>query len=95
MVLADPHDSSLAGWIETGRVEEGGSCAVEGIGSGDPPTILDRDVIDAAERVGDVMITDAPTLADSRVREIQIPLEWSDTEIRVLLRQLPRYAISS
>ena len=34
-----------------------------------------------------VMITDAPTLAGSRVREIQIPLEWSATEIRVLVRQ--------
>lgn len=34
-----------------------------------------------------VMVTDAPTLAESRVREIQVPLEWSDTEIRVLLRR--------
>lgn len=34
-----------------------------------------------------VMITDGPTLAGSRVREIQIPLEWSATEIRVLVRQ--------
>lgn len=33
------------------------------------------------------MITDAPTLAESRIREIQIPIAWSATEIRLRVRR--------
>ncbi|MBZ0120554.1 MAG: cysteine synthase family protein, partial [Sandaracinaceae bacterium] len=53
VVLADPIGSVLADWIETGRPGADGSYAVEGIGSSEPPANLHRDVIDAAERVGD------------------------------------------
>ncbi|HVY48195.1 MAG TPA: cysteine synthase family protein [Minicystis sp.] len=53
VVLADPVGSSLADWVETGRLGESGAYAVEGIGSSDVPANLHRDVIDAAERVSD------------------------------------------
>ncbi len=53
VVLADPVGSALADWIETGRVGPDGAYAVEGIGASEPPANLHRDVIDAAERVGD------------------------------------------
>jgi len=53
VVLADPIGSSLAEWVRTGRPGPDGSYAVEGIGSGRPPEILDRSVIDAAQSVSD------------------------------------------
>ncbi len=53
IVLADPVGSGLAEWVESGRVGADGPYAVEGIGSSKPPDILDRSVIDAAERVSD------------------------------------------
>ena len=53
VVLADPVGSGLATWVETGQPGCSESYAVEGIGTGDPPSILDRAVIDAAERVSD------------------------------------------
>lgn len=66
IVLADPVGSSLADWVETGRVEAGGAYEVEGVGSSEPPENLHRDVIDRAERV-----TDADSFAMARrlVRE--------------------------
>jgi cysteine synthase len=53
VVLADPIGSGLADWIETGRIGADGSYLVEGIGASEPPEILDRSVIDGAERVSD------------------------------------------
>lgn len=53
VVLADPVGSSLADWVETGRLGPDGSYAVEGIGASEAPSNLHRDVIDAAERVSD------------------------------------------
>jgi cysteine synthase len=53
VVLADPVGSSLADWVETGRLGPDGSYAVEGIGASEPPGNLHREVLDAAERVSD------------------------------------------
>jgi len=53
IVLADPLGSGLADWVETGRIGQDGSYAVEGIGGSEAPENLHRDVIDAAERVSD------------------------------------------
>jgi cysteine synthase len=53
VVLADPVGSSLADWVETGRLGPEGSYAVEGIGGSEAPRNLHRDVIDGAERVSD------------------------------------------
>jgi cysteine synthase len=53
VVLADPIGSGLAHWVETGELGPDGPYEVEGIGASAVPGNLDRDVIDAAERVGD------------------------------------------
>ena len=53
IVLADPVGSALADWVETGRLGPDGAYAVEGIGNSEPPEILDRSVIDGAERIDD------------------------------------------
>jgi cysteine synthase len=53
VVLADPIGSALADWIETGTPGADGSYLVEGIGGSEPPPLLDRTVIHAAERVSD------------------------------------------
>jgi cysteine synthase len=53
VVLADPEGSGLATWVESGQPGCSGSYAVEGIGAAEPPDILDRTIIDAAERVSD------------------------------------------
>jgi cysteine synthase len=53
IVLADPVGSSLADWVETGRLGPEGSYAVEGIGASDIPENLHRAVLDGAERVSD------------------------------------------
>lgn len=53
VVLADPVGSCLAAWVETGVPDGDGPYAVEGIGSGTPSTIMDRSLIDAAERIPD------------------------------------------
>ncbi len=53
VILADPHGSGLADWVETGRIGPDGSYAVEGIGGSEAPANLHRDVIDGAERVSD------------------------------------------
>jgi cysteine synthase len=53
IVLADPVGSVLADWVASGELGPDGSYAVEGIGSSRPPEILDRQVIDSAEKVSD------------------------------------------
>jgi cysteine synthase len=53
IVLADPVGSSLADWVETGRLGVEGTYAVEGIGGSEVPANLHRDVLDGAERVSD------------------------------------------
>lgn len=52
-VLADPAGSALADWVETGALGADGAYAVEGIGGSEVTPILDRSVIDEAERVSD------------------------------------------
>ena len=53
IVLADPIGSGLADWAETGVIGPDEAYQVEGIGSSKAPDILDRTVIDRAERVSD------------------------------------------
>lgn len=53
IILADPVGSSLADWVETGRLGPDGQYAVEGIGGSEVPENLHRDVLDGAERVSD------------------------------------------
>ena len=53
IILADPVGSSLADWVDLGRVGADGVYAVEGIGASEPPENLHRDVLDGAERVSD------------------------------------------
>ncbi|GAC1351849.1 MAG: hypothetical protein NVS3B20_20870 [Polyangiales bacterium] len=53
VVLADPIGSGLADWVETGVSGADASYQVEGIGQAKAPPILDRSVIDRAERVSD------------------------------------------
>jgi cysteine synthase len=53
VVLADPIGSGLAEWVRSGRVGPDGAYQVEGIGSSQPPAILERAVIDEAESVSD------------------------------------------
>lgn len=53
IVLADPAGSALAHWIETGLQGPDSTYAVEGIGSSEPPELLDRNMIHAAERISD------------------------------------------
>lgn len=53
VVLADPENSSIAGWIEKGELGPDGSYAVEGIGGTEPPELLDRDLVRVAERIPD------------------------------------------
>lgn len=53
VVLADPIGSGLAKWVVDGRLGPDRAYLVEGIGSSQPPEILDRRVIDAAESVSD------------------------------------------
>ena len=53
IVLADPVGSGLADWVESGVAGPDTGYLVEGIGAGAPPAVMDRAVIDAAERVTD------------------------------------------
>ena len=53
VVLADPVGSGLADWVEHGVAGPDTGYLVEGIGAGAPPAVMDRSVIDAAERVPD------------------------------------------
>jgi cystathionine beta-synthase len=53
VVLADPVGSGLGEWAKTGIVGPDSAYAVEGIGSSQPPSILDRSVIDEVEQVSD------------------------------------------
>jgi cysteine synthase len=52
-VLADPLGSGLADWVESGVAGPDSGYLIEGIGAGAPPAVMDRSVIDAAERVPD------------------------------------------
>ena len=52
-VLADPHGSALADWINKGEYGPDGSYAVEGIGSSRAAEIMDRTVVDEAVSVTD------------------------------------------
>jgi cysteine synthase len=54
IVLADPVGSGLAHWVRTGEPGPDAVYQVEGIGSSRPADIMDRSVIDEAERVTDV-----------------------------------------
>ena len=53
IVLADPIGSGLGEWVKTGVIGADATYAVEGIGSSKAPDILDRNVIDDVEHVGD------------------------------------------
>ena len=53
MVLADPEGSGLAEWVESGTPGPDTGYRIEGIGAGAAPGVMDRAVIDAAERVSD------------------------------------------
>jgi cysteine synthase len=53
IVLADPVGSGLGAWATTGVVGPDSAYAVEGIGASEPPSILDRSVIDEVEQVTD------------------------------------------
>lgn len=53
VVLADPVGSGLGQWVETGELGPDGSYQLEGIGASKVPANLDRNVIDAVERVSD------------------------------------------
>jgi cysteine synthase len=53
VVLADPLGSGLADWVEHGVAGPDTGYQIEGIGAGAPPQVMDRTVIDAAERVSD------------------------------------------
>jgi cysteine synthase len=66
IILADPVGSSLADWVETGKLGPDGSYAVEGIGGSEAPANLHRDVIDGAERISD---DESFALAKRLVRE--------------------------
>lgn len=53
IILADPIGSSLADWVEEGRLGNDGPYAIEGIGASEVPANLHREVIDGAERIPD------------------------------------------
>jgi cysteine synthase len=53
VVLADPVGSGLADWVERGVAGPDTGYLIEGIGAGAPPDVMDRAVIDAAERIPD------------------------------------------
>ncbi len=53
VVLADPVGSGLADWVESGVAGPDTGYLIEGIGAGAPPAVMDRSVIDAAERIPD------------------------------------------
>jgi len=53
IVLADPAGSALTDWVNRGELGEDGAYGVEGIGASEPPSILDRNVIDRAIAVSD------------------------------------------
>jgi cysteine synthase len=53
IVLADPVGSRIAGLVQGGALGKDGSYQVEGIGSSEPPEVLDIGVIDEAIEVSD------------------------------------------
>ncbi|MDX6539289.1 MAG: cysteine synthase [Gaiellales bacterium] len=66
VVLADPLGSGLADWVETGRAGADTGYLIEGIGAGAPPAVMERSVIDAAERIPD---TESFTMVRRLLRE--------------------------
>jgi cysteine synthase len=52
-ILADPVGSLLAEWVEGTTGDADTAYALEGIGQSAPPAVMDRSVIDGAERVSD------------------------------------------
>jgi cysteine synthase len=66
VVLADPVGSGLADWVETGAAGPDTGYLIEGIGAGAPPQVMDRSVIDAAERISDA---DSFAMAGRLLRE--------------------------
>jgi len=53
VILADPVGSLLAAWVEGTTGDVDAAYAIEGIGQSAPPAVMDRTVIDGAERVTD------------------------------------------
>jgi cysteine synthase len=53
VVLADPLGSGLADWVERGVAGPDTGYLIEGIGAGAAPAVMERSVIDAAERIPD------------------------------------------
>jgi cysteine synthase len=53
IVLADPLGSGLADWVEHGVAGPDTGYLIEGIGAGAAPPVMERSVIDTAERVPD------------------------------------------
>ena len=53
IVLADPLGSGLADWVEHGVAGPDTGYRIEGIGAGAAPAVMERGVIDAAERIPD------------------------------------------
>ncbi|MDX6619505.1 MAG: cysteine synthase [Gaiellales bacterium] len=66
VVLADPLGSGLADWVETGRAGADTGYLIEGIGASAPPAVMERSVIDAAERIPD---TESFTMVRRLLRE--------------------------
>jgi len=54
MILADPTGSILYEWVKTGRLEQAGSWAVEGIGEDFIPDIADMSLISDAFEIDDI-----------------------------------------
>jgi cysteine synthase len=66
IVLADPLGSGLADWVERGVAGPDTGYLIEGIGAGAPPEVMERGVIDAAERIPD---TESLAMVGRLVRE--------------------------
>ena len=66
VVLADPHGSSIADWINTGELGPDGPYTVEGIGSATIAGNLHREWIDWADKVTDA---DAYAMVERLVKE--------------------------
>jgi cysteine synthase len=66
VVLADPHGSSIADWINTGELGPDGPYTVEGIGSATIAGNLHREYIDWADKITDA---DAYAMVERLVKE--------------------------
>lgn len=56
-------------------------------GTGNGPLNIYYDDLYIDTTLTRVLITDAPTLEDSRVIEVQIPQQWSNNQIQIKLRK--------